>query len=102
MGALPGGLTSAYINAHPYDIHYNRLKATLILTSICVIAGGIIGGYAAQCSASSGTYGGIVESEFTLNPCLEFNMSYNGGRISGEGYNAVIHDMPVIVDAFIV
>ena len=106
VGALLGGLASAYINAHHYDIHYNRLKATLILTSICVaagVAGGILGGYAAQYSASSGTYGGIIKSEYTLNPALEFDIPwYNNGWISGEGYNAVIKELPVFMNVYIV
>ena len=75
------------------------------MTSICVatgVAGEILGGYAAQYSASSGTYGGIIESEFTINPGLEFEMpSAYGGWISGEGYNTGIKNLPVIIDAFI-
>ena len=106
VGFVVGGLTSMYINAHHYDIHYNRLKATLLLTGICALAGaagGLLGGYAAQYTASPGTYGGMVEGEFSLNPSFDINIDagYECDGLWGEGYNQVIHELPNIVDVFI-
>ena len=104
VGLVLGGLASMYINAHHYDIHYNRLKSTLLLTGMCVLAGaagGILGGYAAQYTASPGTYGGIVEEEFGVNAGIEYTVPQYDYPIWGSGYHEVIHELPIIIDGAI-
>lgn len=104
VGVVVGGLTSWYITSHHYDIHYNRLKATLILTGMCAVAGaagGLIGGYAAQYSASPNNFGGMVEEQFSTYASTESNLPQYQLNIWGEGFKEAIHGVPNIIDGFI-
>ncbi len=109
VGAVVGGLTSIYLNANHYDIHYNRLKATLILTGVCALSGaigGVIGGYAAQYTASADLYGGMIQDEFEIEAGFEYQLNEAasggyGGNIWGESYKTIINELPEIIDGFI-
>lgn len=101
VGLVLGSLTSAYINTHNYDMHYNMLKSTLILTGICVLAGaagGIIGGYAAHFHPSAGP----VET-VKLQPLVGIETQINGNaKFIGDGFTEIIYETPVITENFFI
>ena len=71
------------------------------MCAVAGAAGGLIGGYAAQYSASQNNFGGMVEQEFSIYTSSESNVPQYHLNILGEGFKKAINGVPNIMNAYI-